>query len=637
MSIDFALKDFYRKKEISFQYLFMIVLIISITTFLIYFATSTGLNSFIIYEFSNPFFFSGSINFIYTNYSVLIVFLVIGLAFILVIIISCTLIISKKRDLAIMRALGSVPRKLYSFYLTEVYIIFLIGFVVGLLVGLLSFGIFALISSSLGFFIYFHIDYFYLPILFISCLIGIFLVPGYILRKFGNEKIVKSFSKGIPYDYNAAKPLTTIPRWLSRIGFNFKISILNTIRRKGEFKRYFILFSILSLIILTLTLGTSVLGTSAREWVNKSQGKNVIAVGHKQVLYNYTLMYGMFSNPSSLVESDNIDFLEHEYLFNLTDLEELYNLSSIRTIDERLIAFSNTEELDGYIYYQDGGYDIIGQQRTGNFPIVGINSTKLIQNFEIEGRFFTQSDSFEYMVIGDGLAYNFFDYAFNQGMVVEDLNHIFQISGIVIDCFYSGYCGYIDIEIFRNELNFINRTVNLILIEYQEGSYSSLTSDLETIINNNLGSNFTFINLDFIFEQNLNYITVLSLYPFFLTLSMTVIFSLSLYNYQKGGIIEKAKDFLIMRAIGSKYRSIKKILFLETLYVLTPSTLLSLGLSMILNSIILFERVYLPDISVPFMIMGTLFILLLILTYLSLFPIIKKIRKNFTIKDFEIY
>lgn len=637
MSIDFALKDFYRKKEISFQYLFMIILIIAVTTFLIYFTTSSGLDSFIVYEFSNPYFFSGSISYIYSNFSLLIVFLVMALALILVIIISCTLIISKKRDIAIIRALGSVPRKLYGFYLTEVYIIFLIGFGIGLVVGLLTFGIFALVSISFGGVIFFHIDYFYLPILFILCLLGILIVPGYILRKFGNQKIAKSFSKEIPYHINAKKRLSVIPRWLSRIGFNFKISILNTIRRKSEFKRYFVIFSFLSLIIFTLILGISVLGTSAKEWVNKSQGKNVIAIGHKQVLYNYTLMYGMFSNPNSLVKSDDINFLKNDYLFNLTDLGELYNLSCIKNIDERLITFANTVELNGYIYYEDGGYDVVGQQRTGNFPIIGINTMNLVQNFEIEGRFFTQYDSFDYMVIGDGLAYNFFDYAFNQGMLITDLNHIFQISGVVIDCFYSGYCGYIDIGIFRNELNFTNQTVNLILIEYQEGSYSTLTSDLETIINNNLGPDFKFINLDSIFTQNSNYISNLSIYPLFLTLSMAIIFSLSLYCYQRGGIIEKAKDFLIMRAIGSKYRFIKRILFLETLYVLIPSILLSLGVGMILNSFFLFERVYLPDISIPFMIIGVLFIIFLLLTYLSLVPIIKKIRKNFTIKDFEIY
>ena len=83
MSLDFAIKDFYRKREISLPYLFMVILVIAATTFLIYLTTSTGLNSFITYEFENPYFFSGGISIIYTNYSILIVSLMIGLAFII--------------------------------------------------------------------------------------------------------------------------------------------------------------------------------------------------------------------------------------------------------------------------------------------------------------------------------------------------------------------------------------------------------------------------------------------------------------------------------------------------------------------------------------------------------------------------
>jgi ABC-type antimicrobial peptide transport system permease subunit len=109
-----------------------------------------------------------------------------------------------------------------------------------------------------------------------------------------------------------------------------------------------------------------------------------------------------------------------------------------------------------------------------------------------------------------------------------------------------------------------------------------------------------------------------------------------LYNYQKGGIMDKAKDFLIMRAIGTKYKFLKRIMFFEAMYIIIPSLLLSLGLGMILNSLILLQRIYLPHISVPFTIIGIFFVIFLLFNYLSLFPILKKIKK-FTIKDFDIY
>jgi ABC-type antimicrobial peptide transport system permease subunit len=142
--------------------------------------------------------------------------------------------------------------------------------------------------------------------------------------------------------------------------------------------------------------------------------------------------------------------------------------------------------------------------------------------------------------------------------------------------------------------------------------------------------------LDSAFEKNINFISNLSLYPMFLIIVIAVLAVLSLYNYQKGGIIEKARDFLIMRAIGAKNKSLKRILFFESLFVIVPSLLISLSIGMILNSIIIFGRVYLPPIYIPFTIFIIIFLILLLFNFLSLIPIMKKINR-FSIKDFDVY
>ena len=127
MSLDFALKDFFRKKSQTYPYVLTIILIIALAVFFIYFSISFGLNVFVLNRsresYKNKYYFSGAINLVYSQFITLILALVFILAFIVVIVISTTLIIHKKRDIAIMKALGTLPRKLYSFYLLEVYII----------------------------------------------------------------------------------------------------------------------------------------------------------------------------------------------------------------------------------------------------------------------------------------------------------------------------------------------------------------------------------------------------------------------------------------------------------------------------------------------------------------------------------
>jgi len=615
----------------------MIILVIAFTVFLINFASAIGFNTFITYGYENVYYFSGGIAIVYTDFTTLVIVLMLIMAFAVVVIVTSTLIITKKRDIAIMKALGSLPRKLYSFYLTEAYLVFIIGFILGAIIGFISYVILSFVAPFFGIFTSFQIDFIFTPILFFSCLVGIYIVPGVILRKIGVQNTIKLFSKDISYSYDASKKFSLVPRWLSLLGFNFKISVINTIRRKGEFKRYLVVFSIISLIIFTLGLGSSVLRSSSQEWVAKSQGRDVIAIGHKNLIQNYTSMYSMFSSPEIIVTKNDIDFLDPNYLFNFSIVEDIATISEIERIDQRLINFFSVTELDGYHYLVDGGYVIAGQDRSASIPIVGLNTSDIIQNFEMDGTYFEESDPI-YMMIGDGLGNNFFDYPLDQSMRIEDLGlgHSFHISGVLIDSFYSGFAGYVDLDVMQGELNFSSNEINLLLLKVKHGEINNVIGDIELIINGTLGENFSIVNLNQVFESNYDFLNDLTLYPALIIIMMAIISIVSLYNYQKGNIMEKAKDFLIMRAVGSKYKSIKRILFLEALYILIPSLLLSLGIGMILNSTILLYRAYLPHISIPFVIAGILFVAFLIFNYLSLFPILRRIKK-FTIKDFDMY
>ncbi|MHA1932286.1 MAG: FtsX-like permease family protein [Promethearchaeota archaeon] len=635
-SFDFALKDFFRKKPQTYPYLMVITFVIAITEFLIYFTSSLGLNIFIQPLFSNEYFFSGSINLVYTQFNTLTQILFLILAVFIVVTITTTHIINKKKDIGIMKALGTLPRRLYSFYLLEVYLIFFIGFFLGLICGLVSFGIFSLIMNSFFITIQFQIDVIFTPILFISCFFSIFFITGYVLRKIGKDPIMKTFTKDIPYDYNALKKPQFIPKWLSSLGINIKISITNTLRRKGEFRRYLIVFSLISIIIFTLGLGTIVLKTSSEEWIHRSQSDNIVIFGHQEVINNYSSMYQMFSNPDILIDNNTINFTESKYLFNLSAVNEIKNIEGIEEFDERIISFYEVQEKPGLHFFEDiENYRQVGQNREAIIPLMGVNPENIIQNFEMEGRFFTNEDDFDNITIGDGLAYNLFDYALDQSLELSFSGISYHISGVVIDSFYSGWVGYIGINETRLLLNLMNEEVNLLVLKLIPGSYEEVKNELNNI-SATLGENYTHLRLDNVFEKNVSFISNLSLYPMFLIVVIAVLAVLSLYNYQKGGIIEKARDFLIMRAVGAKNKSLKRILFFESLFVIVPSLFISLSVGMILNSAFIFGRVYLPSLFVPFTLFIIIFLIFIMFNFLSLIPIMKKINR-FSIKDFDIY
>ena len=634
-SLDFALKDFYRNRQSNYPYLFIITSIIAVTEFLIYFTTTLGLNIFIQVDFNNIYYFSGGIYAIYRQFNTIIQILIILLSVVIVVVVTTTQVISKKRDIAIMKALGTLPKKLYSFYLLEVYILFFLGFLLGLIFGYITYGVFVLIMLFFNFPITFQIDIIYTPILLVSCVLGIFIITGYTLRKIGGKSIIKTFSKDIPYNYDASKKLKFIPKWLASLSFNMKIAIINVVRKKGEFKRYLTIFTLLSLLIFTLGLGTLILSTSSNEWISKSQNENIIAIGHEEVINNYSLMYQMFSNPNLLISENDINFTDSQYLFNSSDINEIKDLNGVELIEERLINFYDVEEIQGIHITEDDTYKVVGKDRKDTVPIIGINPENIIQDFEIEGRFFTEEDALDNMTIGDGLAYNFFDYALDQSLKISVTGKTFHVSGVVIDSFFSGYAGYISINESRKLLNLKHNEINIVLIKLHPNTYDGIQQELENITQN-LGTHFSYLKLDKVFKMNLNFLSNLSLYPMFLIIILSAIAILTLFNYQKAGIMEKSKDFLIMRAIGSKSRSLRKILFTESTLMLIPSLLLSLGIGMIINTTFLFEREYLPPFYVPFIFFLVLLGIFLFFNFLSLIPIIKKIN-YFTIKDFNIY
>jgi len=640
MNLNFALKDIYRKRNQTYPYILMIALVIAFAIFMLYFTSSHGFESIIQGNLGSGLFFSGSINNLYFQFNNLILDLIFILAVIVVAVVATTLISNKKHDIAIMRALGTLPGNLHGFYLLEVVIMFFLGFLFGLIIGMISFGLYVLIMLLFRFTVIIQFNFFYLFVLFTACFLGVIIAPGILLIKMGKKNIIKSFSKDIPYNYNASKGLKFIPKWLSRIGFNLKMSVVNTIRRKGEFQRYLVLFSIIYLIIFTLGLGTVVLGTSTREWIRKSQGESIIAIGHQDTLNYYSQMYQMFSYSGIYINEAQINFTSSDYLFNLSQVAELENFTEVEKMDERLIHFCNITEkpytysipIDDYPYYKmvQAGLD-----RNGYYPIIGVNSSNIIQNFEMSGEFFTNQTSDLYMVVGDGLAFNFFVSVFDQRISFDSYGKQLLISGFAIDSFYCGYAGYVGLEMFQGMLD-LDGEINLVLLKLKAGTYESVKDDISTVISDNLGANFTHQVMEDIFTTNHNHAYSISQYPALLIVVLAVIGILSLYNYQKGGIIEKAKDLLIMRSIGAKKKSLRRMINFEGLYIIIPSIFFSLSIGMIINSTVLFDRVYLPPLYMPFAVISILLVTSIIFNFLSLIPIIRKINQ-FSIKDFDIY
>jgi len=610
--------------------LLIVISVSALTVYFIYFWNSIGFSIF----YENIYIFTAGIRQIYYEFNLFILILVVVIAGITIVIIISSIFTYKKRDIAIMKSLGTLRDKLYSFYMKEAMIIYLLGFLIGSVLGLIFYGVTSLILVFFDYPIVFYIDFIWTPIFFFSTLFATYVVSGFVLRRIGLQNIQWIFSKDIPHNINAKDSLTLIPRWLSKFGYNLKIAVVNLVRRRGEFKRFLILFGVLITLIFTLTIGIFVLTSSADNWISKSQGENIIAIGHEDVVNNYSLLYQKFSDPNVDTNDSIIDLTKSEFLIDRNITSLFLSIEGVQKIDERLIVFSTIKEINSSMIVQ-GKYVSVGEDRYATIPLIGLNPNNIIQNFEIEGEFFTEQDSFDNITIGDSLASFTFSYPFIQRLQVGN-GSAYHIKGVLLDSFNNGFTAYFDLDILIDEIGLPKDNVNLILIKANSNDNGALENQLQEIVQNELGQNFVAMNMNNIFNQNLFMLKTLNTIPIILIILFTAISCLSLYNYQKVALHEKIKDFIIMKAIGARSKSLKRILFIENTFIIIISSAYSLGISLVINIIFLFERVSLPPLYIPLIIFCGYFFIFLIINSLSLIPLNKKIRQ-FSIKDFEVY
>ncbi len=523
-----------------------------------------------------------------------------------------------------MKAFGTLPGRIYKFYLMEAYLIFLIAFALGLGLGIIFYFIFLYIINFFDFLIIFEFNILLPLILFILSSLGCLTVSAIYIERIAKKTIVQMISRDIPYHFTAER-LKYIPKWLSYFGRNVKLSLLNIKRRKGKFKQYFVVFLIILMIIFTVSLGAFVLRKTSKTWINKAQGEDIIMIGHRDVLIAYANMYSMFSNPDLLIHKYLIDFTDEKYIFNSTQIEGLQNINSILRVDKRLIKFCDLQEIQGISTAENGEIITIGQNRFGNFPVIGLSFSTLVQFYELNGYIFTQENANYTLTVGDGLANNFFEDPLKQKVNFINFGEQFFISGVFIDTFYSGFAAYMDLNKFQSMLNLNSEDINIAIIKIVPNTFEYTISQIAPLINT-LGENFMCISLNYFFTENIKFIDNLTWNNLILIGLMAIVSIFSLYNFQKGDLTDKIKDFLVMRAIGSKLKNLRRILFFEGVFILISAIILTLAGGMIINSLFLFDNVILPPLYIPILLAGLILGFFIVLNYISLIPILKKIK-----------
>lgn len=632
MSFEFGLKNISRKWAQSLSYIVTIAIITAISVFFIYLGNGLGL---VFFE-SIPRFNITTVE-LFSQYFKFIIIASMIIAVVWIVVVNHSLIHHKTHDIAIMKAVGAIQKKLRSYFFAVIVVIDIIGIIIGLITGFLLYLFFFFLLSAFGFDIIVYVDMILVPILVGGIAIAVFFVNGFELWKISTKNYAQialgDIPKNIEIQIRKLKP--------KRItNLSLKLAFRNLTRKRKSFYRILLTTGITFSIIVTLITSAVIISTTSIQSISGAQGGEAIIIGHYDVVNHYLERYEEFSNPF-LQFTNNQNLTKSEYLMNETEIETVFTSSLFPQVnywDKRLFVYEFAQELKGYIYSIVGGeetYRVIGSNRSADIPVVGLEFKEYTTNWQIIGSIDPSPDS---ALVGDTLAFELFEVATYQRIRLQNVTtNEYNIAGVFLDSFCSGSAAYVHLNSLQQDFNLEDK-INIMIVGISPNvNKEVLINSLQTALKNNFGNDFVAEDITPIFKNN-----VKSLFPFVIVSGIVILIEFiviiaSLYLYQSGNFQERAYDYAIIKGVGGTATLIKNQIFYEDLAILCIASSISIGINLIFNSLLLYRDAILPPIWLIFLLWFVISILIITVVRISIFYLYKRLKKQQleVLKDFS--
>jgi len=379
-------------------------------------------------------------------------------------------------------------------------------------------------------------------------------------------------------------------------------------------------------VVLTLTTVTIAGGMIADQtttsYVERAIGKDVIIVGHPTITERYVNLLSQFFEAKDM---DQIDYLNSEFIISESLVQKLDNIQGVHTVDPRLILENSVREIRGIILDPVEGTKpvFIGSDRVEDVLILGVEPENVVNEWLIFGRNLEEDDQMSTM-IGDSLAVNMFDNAFNQSIKIFDESSppFFDIVGVCVDPLNNGKVVYMPLDELSTELG--QDGYNLLFLKIDPTEKSQAISKIENEIS---GEKWNIVELGQILDKHVTFLNNIWSRVMFLPFFSLATAAISLLSYLMLSISGQQHEFGIMRALGAKPKSIMKIVFSQALIIILVSGAIGISVGLFITFVFLIPD---PVIS-QYTLISVSLLLIVILGLLcasSLYPALKAVKKT---------
>ena len=367
-----------------------------------------------------------------------------------------------------------------------------------------------------------------------------------------------------------------------KLGFSFRVAYRTLLRRKTV--------AVSTIICLSLTLstatiaaaGTHVAAQTTQSYFRRGVGENVIAIGHVDIVDQYEFL---LDKPSQTQEKTTVDYLDSKYVISDSIISELSNITGVIKADGRLFLEATVFERPK-IRIEEQQYIVIGDERSANAVIFGLDSERVVNDWFVSGRTLNNEDQYS-AVLGDSLASSILSSPLVQSVAV--FGDDFEVVGVSLDPLNLGSVAYLPLRALSKTLNQTSR--NLLLLKIDPATRLHVLDEIGRTLN---GTAMQFIELNSHIEGFSNLLrsiwssfTILSLF-FLATAAICLITHMTLR------VVEQEPEYGIIRALGAKPRKALSIVLMQAIFITLISGAIGVSSGLLVSLVFLIPQ---PAIS----------------------------------------
>jgi ABC-type antimicrobial peptide transport system permease subunit len=452
----------------------------------------------------------------------------------------------RMRDIGVIKAAGSLPRRLFSYVFAEGMLIVTASCFVGAVVALVIYVAWSWPSvdlfSQVG------------PVpeagatIFLLIPLSSFIL-SYAAARYEVSKIIKFNTVSAVTSQLSGLDLSSLgkPLRVRMLGSAFNLATRN-VSRDRELNRNLVRISVCIFLTVVVLTGALISADTSRDYVQRAMPANTLLVANSAVYDQYVKLGTVFSSTTPVPA---FNYANSMFIIPPQLAAEFEGVTGVEKIDPRLISMTTVE---GYVEAH-----LVTNETSGNYNnlyvpqvdlgstqalLVGVNASSVIGSWYTSDGFLNSHDNQSAIVAGDSLIGGIVQTPFGLAQVGA-LGTRYDVVSAAVDPLNGGRVLYAPIQSIQRGLNVTGYNIMLIKTDNSQSAYDAVeqlaaqNGLVARSMNPLLSSNLDFLN------NTWAYLFILPILTLMLTCGI-------LLSYLTTNFTRRFNDYLVLRILGAR-------------------------------------------------------------------------------------